>query len=88
MTVTGEIKILDDNSWFKVNQVQNNLDRGTGKISASSSKELDKYNYMTGEDSEYEQGVFEQDDFEYPPSSTVFNKGLKEDDKKKNFWKD
>ena len=40
---------------------------------------------MTGEDSEYEQGVFEQDDFEYPPSSTVFNKGLKEDDKKKNF---
>ena len=78
MTVTGEIKILDDNSWFKVNQGQNNLDRGTGKISPSSSKELDKYKYMTGEDSEYEQGVFKQDDFEYPPSSTVFNKGLKE----------
>ena len=40
---------------------------------------------MTGEDSEYEQGVFEQDDFEYPPSSIVFNKSLKEDNKKKNF---
>ena len=40
MTLTDELKILDDN--IKANPAQNGLDREVAKISASSSKELDK----------------------------------------------
>ena len=40
MTQTDELKILDDK--MKANQAQYNLIRETGKISALSSKELDK----------------------------------------------
>ena len=48
MTLTDELKILDDK--IKVNQAQYDLDRKAAKIFASSSKELDKCEYLTGED--------------------------------------
>ena len=48
MTLTDELKILDDE--IKANPGQYDLDREAAKISASSSKELDKYEYFTGED--------------------------------------
>ena len=48
MTLTDELKILDDK--VKANQAQYDLDREVAKISALSSKELNKYEYLTGED--------------------------------------
>ena len=51
MTLTNELKILDNK--IKANQAQYDLDREAAKISALSSKELDKYKYLTGEDLRY-----------------------------------
>ena len=74
MTLTDELKILDDK--IKVNQAQYDIDREAANISALSSKELDKYEYLTGEDLGYKPGVVEQAKFEYSPLGKVFNKGL------------
>ena len=49
MTVTDQIKILDDK--IKSNQVQYDLGREAAKISMLPSRNLlDKYGYLTGED--------------------------------------
>ena len=53
MRLTEQAKILDDK--IKVNQPQYELDREAVKISALSSGELEKYQYLTGEDLEYKQ---------------------------------
>ena len=82
MTLTDELKILDDK--IKVNQAQYDIDREAA-ISALSSKELDKYEYFTGEDLGYKPGVVEQAKFEYSPLGKVFNKGLYE--KKRRTFK-
>ena len=54
---------------------------------ASSSKELGKYEYLTGEDLGYTPVVVEQGKFEYSPLGRVFNKGLEKDDKKEGLLK-
>ena len=46
--MTDKIKILDNK--IKTNHTHYNLDREAAKMSALSSKELDKYEYLTGED--------------------------------------
>ena len=51
MTLSDELKIRDDK--IKTNQAQYDLDREAAKISALSSKELDKYKYLTDGDLEY-----------------------------------
>ena len=43
MTLTDELKVLDDK--IKASQDQYDLDGDAAKISALSSKELDKYEY-------------------------------------------
>ena len=48
MTLTDEIKILDHE--IKANQAQYNIDREAAKIYELSSGELEKYEYLTGED--------------------------------------
>ena len=48
MKLTDELKILDDK--IKANQVHCDLNREAAKISALSSKNLDKYEYLTGDD--------------------------------------
>ena len=48
MTITDQIKIL--NKKIMQNEAQYNLDRKPAKISALSSNNLDKYEYLTGED--------------------------------------
>ena len=53
------------------------------KLNALSSKELDKYEYLTGEDLRYKSEVAEQGIFGYFSMGKVFNKRLKEDDKKR-----
>ena len=51
MTVTDQFKILDRK--IKQNETQYDLDREVAKISALSSGNLDKYEYLTGEDLNY-----------------------------------
>ena len=48
MTLIDEPEILDDK--IKANQAQYDLYREAAKISSLSSKELDKYEYLNGED--------------------------------------
>ena len=67
---------------IKVNQAQYDLDRDVTKVSALSSKELDNYEYLPGEDLGYKPGVAEQAKFEYSPLGKVFNKRLDKKDKK------
>ena len=47
MTVTDQLKIIDNK--IKANQVQYDLDRLAAKISAYSSGDLRKYEYLTGD---------------------------------------
>ena len=63
------IKILNDK--IKANEVQYDVDREAAKISALSSKQLNKYEYLTGEDLGYKPGVVAQAKFEYFPLSKV-----------------
>ena len=64
MTVTDQIKILDDK--IKVNQAQYNLGRESAKISALSLKDLlHKFEYLAGEDLGDKPSVFEKAKFEY-----------------------
>ena len=85
MTVTDQIKIL--NRKIKQNEAQYNLDRETAKISALSSKNLDKYELLTVEDLDLKPSTVEQAKFEYSPLGKIFNKGLKEEDKKERILK-
>ena len=55
MTLTNELKIIDDK--IKANQAQYDLDGETAKITALSSKEFDKYEYLNGKDLGYKPGV-------------------------------
>ena len=48
MTLTEQIKILDDK--IKANEAQYDLDREAAKIFALLISELEKYEYLTGED--------------------------------------
>ena len=51
MTLTEQLKILNNN--IKANQAQYDLDGSAAKISAISSSDLDKYEYLTSEDLGY-----------------------------------
>ena len=77
MTLTKQVKVLDDKE----------LDREAAKISALSSGELEKYEYLTGEDLGYQPDVIQKAKFEYSPLGKVFNKGLDESDKKEELLK-
>ena len=48
MTITDQIKILERK--IMQNEAQYDLDRKAAKMSALSSNNLDKYEYLTGED--------------------------------------
>ena len=62
VTLTAELNILDDK--IKANQAQYDLDREAAKISSLSSDELEKYEYLTGEDLWYKPGVVEKAKFD------------------------
>ena len=81
MTVTDQIKILD--RIIMQNEAQYNLDRKVAKISALSSNNLGKYEYLTGKDLGLKPSIVEQAKFEYSPSGKVFIKRLKEEEDKK-----
>ena len=85
MTITDQIKILDKK--IMQNEAQYDLDRKAAKISALSSNNLDKYEYLTGEYLGLKPSTVEQARFEYPPLGKTFNKGLDKDDKKEGLFK-
>ena len=78
MTVTDQIKIL--NRKIKQNKAQYDLDREAAKISALSSKNLDKYEYLTGENLGLKPSTVENAKFEYSPLGKICNKGLSKED--------
>ena len=85
MTVPDQIKILDRK--IMQNEAQYDLDRKAAKISALSSNNLDKYEYLTGEDLGLKPSTVEQAKFEYSPLGKIFNKGLHKDDQKEGLFK-
>ena len=85
MTINEQIKILDNK--IRSNQAQYDLDRQNAKISALSSGELDKYEYLTGEDLGYKPDVVQKAKFEYSPLGQVFNKGLEQDERQVGLLK-
>ena len=85
MTVTDQIRILDRK--IKQNEAQYDLNREAAKISALSSNNLNKYEYLTGEDLGLKPSTVEQAKFEYSPLGEIFNKGLSEEDRKEGLFK-
>ena len=69
------------------NEAQYDLDRKAAKISALSSNNLDKYEYLTGEDLGLKPSTIEQAKFEYSPLGKIFNKVLDKDAKKEGLFK-
>ena len=69
------------------NEAQYDLDKKAAKISALSSNNLDKYEYLTGEDLGLKPNTIEQAKFEYSPLGKIFNRGLDKDDKEEGFFK-
>ena len=65
MTRKEQVKILDDK--IKSNKRQFDLDRINAEISAYSSGDLPKYQYLTKQDLNYKRNAFEQAKFEYSP---------------------
>ena len=76
---TKQVKILDDK--IRANKAHYDLNRQAAKISALSSGELEKYEYLTGEALGYKPDVVQKGKFEYSPLEEAFNKAFKKDDK-------
>ena len=85
MTRKEQIKILDNK--IKANNAQYDLDRMNAEISAYSSGDLPKYEYLTKKDLGYKRDAFEQAKFEYSPLGKVFTDGLDKSDKKEGLLK-
>ena len=85
MTVTDQTNILDRK--ITQNEAQYDLDRKAAKISALSSNNLGKNEYLTGEDLGLKPSTVEEAKFEYSPLSKIFNKGLSKDDKMEGLLK-
>ena len=80
MTVTDQIKIL--NGKIKQNEVQYDLDREAAKISALFSKNLNKYEYLTGEDLGLKPSTVEKTKLEYSPLGMSLNKAFNKNEVK------
>ena len=85
MTRKDQIKILDDK--IKANNAQYDLDRMNAEISAYSSGDLSKFEYLTKKDLGYKPDAFEQAKFEYSPLGKVLTDGLYKSDKNEGLLK-
>ena len=81
MSRKEQIKILDDK--IEANNVQYDLDITNAEISAYSSGELPKYEYLTKKDLGYKPDAVEKVKFEYSTIGKVFTDGLAKEDKSK-----
>ena len=85
MKLIDELKIIDGK--IKTNQAQNDLNREAAKTFVLSSKSLDMYEYLTGEDLGYKPGPIEIKLAEYSPLAQIITKVVKKDDKVKQTVK-
>ena len=85
MTVKNELKILDRK--IKQNKAGYDLYRQNAEISALSSGDLDKHEYLTGKDLKYKPDPIQKAKFEYSPLSQVINKGLDSSEKQEGLLK-
>ena len=85
MTINEQIKILNDK--IRSNQSQYDLYRQHAKISALSSGELDKYEYLTSETLGYKPDVVQRAKFECSPLGQAFNTGLNKDERQEGSLK-
>ena len=85
MTRKEQNKISNDK--IEANNAQYNLDRMNAEISAYSSGELSKYEYLTNKDLGYKPDAFEQAKFEYSPLGKVFTDALNKSDRKEGLLK-
>ena len=69
------------------NEAQSDLDKKAAKTSALVCNNLDKYEYLTGEDLGLKPNTVGQATFEYSPLGKVFNKGFKKEDTKEGVFK-
>ena len=83
MTRKEQIKILNDK--IEVNKRQYDLDRINAEISAYSSGDLPKYEYLTKKDLGYKPDAVEKVKFEYSPIYKVFTDELAKEDKSKKI---
>ena len=80
MTVTDQINIL--NRKTKQNESQYDLDKKAAEISALSSKNLDKYEYLTDEDLILKPSTAEKAKLEYSPLGLSLSKAFKQNEVK------
>ena len=75
MTITDQINVLDRK--IKQNDAQYDLERKAAKISELSSRNLGKYEYLTGEDLDHKPSTVEQAKFDYSPLGMVLTNDTK-----------
>ena len=75
MTKSDQIKILNDK--IKANNAQYDINRLNAEISAYSSGDLDKHEFLPRQDLKYKPDALKQAKFAYSPFGKVFNDGLK-----------
>ena len=85
MTHKEQNKILNDK--IEANNTHYNLDKMNAEISAYSSGDLPKYEYLTKKDLKYKPDAFEQAKFEYSPSGKGFTDGLDKSDRNEGLLK-
>ena len=81
MTQSDQIKILNDK--IKANNARYDVNRLNAEISAYSSGDLDKYEFLAKQDLKYKPDALEQVKFAYSPLGKVFNDGLNKKDNTK-----
>ena len=74
MTRKDQIKILDDKIKSNINQYK--IDRLNAEISAFSSGDLNKYEFLTRKDLKYKPNALDKAKFEFSPLGKVFSTGL------------
>ena len=84
MTITDHLKILDRK--IMRNEAQYHLDRKAAKISALSSNNSDKYEYLSGEDLGLKPSTIEQARFKHSSLGKIFSKRLDKDDQKEGLF--
>ena len=85
ITLIDQLKIIENK--VQTNQAQYDLERLEAKISAYSSCDLRKYEYLTGDDLGCKLTVFGEARFNYSQLDHVFNNGFDKDDQEEGLFK-
>ena len=85
ITLIDQLKIIENK--VQTNQAQYDLERLEAKISACSSCDLRKYEYLTGDDLGCKLTVFGEARFNYSQLDNVFNNGFDKDDQEEGLFK-